>query len=126
MNVLTMMRRSHALRFVPGWNRPEAASAFANVSCTRSSASGAFPVIRSAAGYRLLPKTRSASSAPTPSAVTAIPAPDRDIQIRSPPVNAGGAGPLAYRLERCWNVPEWQVWLLVAAGRPPSGQLDVP
>src|SRR5438067_12603119 len=43
MNVLTMMRRSHALRFVPGWNRPEAATAFANVSCTRSSASGAFP-----------------------------------------------------------------------------------
>ena len=27
MNVLVMMRRSHAFRLVPGWNRPGAASA---------------------------------------------------------------------------------------------------
>jgi HSP20 family molecular chaperone IbpA len=44
MNVLIMMRYSHAFRFVPGRNRADAANAFANVSCTRSSASARFRV----------------------------------------------------------------------------------
>src|SRR5690606_349263 len=51
MNVFVRIRYSHALRFVPGrywWN---AANAFANVSCTRSSASDGLRVIRSAAEY---------------------------------------------------------------------------
>jgi len=49
MNVLVRIRNSHALRFVPGWNWWNDAYALANVSCTRSSASAGFRVIRSAA-----------------------------------------------------------------------------
>ena len=46
-----MIRYSQPPRFVPGWNRPAAANAFANVSCTRSSASAALRVIPNADWY---------------------------------------------------------------------------
>src|SRR5215218_1377503 len=49
--VLVRMRYSQALRFVPGRYWWKAANAFAKVSCTRSSASAGFRVIRSAAEY---------------------------------------------------------------------------
>ena len=51
MNVLVRIRNSQALRFVPCWNWWKDAYAFANVSCTRSSASAGFRVIRRAAEY---------------------------------------------------------------------------
>src|SRR5947209_13843705 len=111
MNVLIMILRSHAFRFVPGSNFPHAASAFANVSWTRSSASRALRVIRNAAGYNLVVKDRSTSSVHSPSAFTVIP------------------GSILWRaglLERCGDVPQGQVRLDVAAGRLPSGEFDVP
>src|SRR5215213_1742740 len=51
MYVFVRMRYSQALRFVPGRYWWKAAKAFAKVSCTRSSASAGFRVIRSAAEY---------------------------------------------------------------------------
>ena len=50
MNVLARIRCSQARRFVPGRNWWNAAYALAIVSCTRSSASLGFLVMRSAAG----------------------------------------------------------------------------
>src|SRR5260370_695816 len=51
MKVLVRVRNSHAFRLVPCWNWWNDAYAFAKVSCTRSSASDGFRVIRTAAAY---------------------------------------------------------------------------
>src|SRR3984957_17379028 len=51
MKVLLRILTSHAFRFVPSWNDPNARYAFRYVSWTRSSASAGFRVIRRAAVY---------------------------------------------------------------------------
>src|SRR5512132_2393315 len=52
MKLLVKIRYSHALRLVPSWNPAKPRYARRYVSCTRSSASAGFLVIRSAAPYR--------------------------------------------------------------------------
>ncbi len=51
MNVFVRIRYSHAFRLVPARNWWKEEYAFANVSCTRSSASAGLRVIRIAAEY---------------------------------------------------------------------------
>ena len=57
--------KSHAFRFVPVRNEPDAPSARAYVSCVRSSASAALRVMRSAVRYRL-PNSASDSTSNVP------------------------------------------------------------
>ena len=81
MKVLDMIRCSHARpgwlggppwppRLLPGQSRPDADMAFANVSCTRSSASAVLHVSRNAAGYNAVAKTAAELGQPGIGAVT--------------------------------------------------------